>query len=182
MRRGFYTLYRVGQGFTPSLTVNLPTSGNMLNIVLIEPEIPPNTGNIIRLCANTGFALHLVEPLAFTLDDKRMRRAGLDYHEWQPLRVHADWPSCRNALGAGRLLAFSTHAGRHHTEIDYQSGDCLLFGAETRGLSQQVLAAVAPEHRLRIPMRPHSRSMNLANAVAVASYEAWRQLGFAGAR
>lgn len=182
MRRGFYTLYRVGQGFTPSLPVNLPTSGNMLNIVLIEPEIPPNTGNIIRLCANTGFALHLVEPLAFTLDDKRMRRAGLDYHEWQPLRVHADWPSCRNALGVGRLLAFSTHAGRHHTEIDYQSGDCLLFGAETRGLSQQVLAAVAPEHRLRIPMRPHSRSMNLANAVAVASYEAWRQLGFAGAR
>lgn len=182
MRRGFYTLYRVGQGFTPSLPANLPTSGNMLNIVLIEPEIPPNTGNIIRLCANTGFALHLVEPLAFTLDDKRMRRAGLDYHEWQPLRIHADWPSCRNALGAGRLLAFSTHAARHHTEIDYQSGDCLLFGAETRGLSQQVLAAVAPEHRLRIPMRPHSRSMNLANAVAVASYEAWRQLGFAGAR
>lgn len=182
MRRGFYTLYRVGQGFTHSARANLPTSDNMLNIVLIEPKIPPNTGNIIRLCANTGFALHLIEPLGFTLDDKRMRRAGLDYHEWQPLRVHADWASCRNALGAGRLLAFSTHAGRDHTEIVYQSGDSLLFGAETRGLSEQVLTAVALEHRLRIPMRPNSRSMNLANAVAVASYEAWRQLGFAGAR
>jgi tRNA (cytidine/uridine-2'-O-)-methyltransferase len=154
----------------------------MPNIVLIEPEIPPNTGNIIRLCANTGFSLHLVEPLGFALDDKRMRRAGLDYHEWQPLRVHADWASCRKALGAGRLFAFSTRAERHHTEIAYQEGDSLLFGAETHGLNAEILASIAPEHRLRIPMQPHSRSMNLANAVAVASYEAWRQLGFAGAR
>ena len=154
----------------------------MPNIVLIEPEIPPNTGNIIRLCANTGFSLHLVEPLGFALDDKRMRRAGLDYHVWQPLQVHSDWASCRKALGAGRLLAFSTRAERHHTEIAYQDGDSLLFGAETHGLSAEILAAVAPEHRLRIPMRPHSRSMNLAHAVAVASSEAWRQLGFAGAR
>ena len=154
----------------------------MLNIVLIEPEIPPNTGNIIRLCANTGFALHLVEPLGFALDDRRLRRAGLDYREWQPLRVHRDWASCRDALGDSRLLAFSTRAGHCHTAIRYQNGDSLLFGAETRGLDPRMLAAVSPEYRLRIPMRPDSRSMNLANAVAVASYEAWRQLGFAGAR
>ena len=154
----------------------------MLNIVLIEPEIPPNTGNIIRLCANTGFALHLVEPLGFALDDRRLRRAGLDYREWQPLQVHRDWASCRAALGDSRLLAFSTHAVRCHAEIRYRDGDALLFGAETRGLDPRMLAAVCPAHRLRIPMRPDSRSMNLANAVAVASYEAWRQLGFAGAR
>jgi tRNA (cytidine/uridine-2'-O-)-methyltransferase len=154
----------------------------MLNIVLIEPEIPPNTGNIIRLCANTGFALHLVEPLGFALDDRRLRRAGLDYREWQPLRVHRDWPNCRSALGEGRLFAFTTRAERCHADIRYRRGDSLLFGAETRGLDPGVLAAVAVEHQLRIPMRPGSRSMNLANAVAVASYEAWRQLDFAGAR
>lgn len=154
----------------------------MLNIVLIEPEIPPNTGNIIRLCANTGFALHLVEPLGFALDDRRLRRAGLDYREWQPLRVHRDWTSCRDALGGGRLFAFSTRAERCHADIAYQGGDTLIFGAETRGLDAEILASVAAEHRLRIPMRPDSRSMNLANAVAVASYEAWRQLGFTGGR
>lgn len=153
----------------------------MLNIVLIEPEIPPNTGNIIRLCANTGFALHLVEPLGFALDDRRLRRAGLDYREWQPLRVHPDWASCRQALGEGRLFAFSTRAGRSHADIAYRPGDSLVFGAETRGLDAAILASVPAEQRLRIPMRPGSRSMNLANAVAVASYEAWRQMGFPGA-
>jgi tRNA (cytidine/uridine-2'-O-)-methyltransferase len=154
----------------------------MLNIILIEPEIPPNTGNIIRLCANTGFALHLVEPLGFELDDKRLRRAGLDYREWQRLHVHADWPRCRAALGSGRRFAFTTRGRRPHAAVDYRPGDSLMFGAETRGLADAVLGELPPEHWLRIPMQPDSRSMNLANAVAVASYEAWRQLGFCGAR
>lgn len=153
----------------------------MLNIVLIEPEIPPNTGNIIRLCANTGFALHLVKPLGFELDDSRLKRAGLDYREWQQLRVHADWAHCRRALGDGCCYAFTTRGRRHHNAPNYRAGDCLIFGPETRGLSDRVLGQLPPEQWLRIPMQPGSRSMNLANAVAVASYEAWRQLAFAGA-
>ncbi|MAS40097.1 MAG: tRNA (uridine(34)/cytosine(34)/5-carboxymethylaminomethyluridine(34)-2'-O)-methyltransferase TrmL [Porticoccaceae bacterium] len=153
----------------------------MLNIVLIEPEIPPNTGNIIRLCANTGFALHLVKPLGFELDDKRLKRAGLDYREWQQIRVHSDWEHCRGALGDGRRYAFTTRGRRHHTAPRYRAGDCLIFGPETRGLSDTLLGQLSPEQWLRIPMQPGSRSMNLANTVAVASYEAWRQLAFAGA-
>ncbi len=154
----------------------------MLNIVLIEQEIPPNTGNIIRLCANTGFALHLVEPLGFELDDKRLRRAGLDYREWQQLHVHPDWAHCQTALGDGRRFAFTTRAQTPYTLVDFRPGDSLLFGAETRGLTDAVLAGLPPDRLLRLPMQPDSRSMNLANAVAVASYEAWRQLGFCGAR
>ncbi len=154
----------------------------MLNIVLIEPEIPPNTGNIIRLCANTGFALHLVEPLGFELDDKRLRRAGLDYREWQPLRVHQDWARCRQSLGNGRCFAFSTRGGPPYTDAAFRPGDALVFGPETRGLDDAWLAQLPPDQRLRIPMQAGSRSMNLANAVAVASYEAWRQLAFAGSR
>lgn len=153
----------------------------MLNIVLIEPEIPPNTGNIIRLCANTGFALHLVQPLGFELDDRRLKRAGLDYHEWQRLHVHPDWEQCRHALGDGRQFAFTTRGRHAHSAPDYRPGDSLLFGAETRGLGAELLDQIPPDRWLRIPMRPESRSMNLANAVAVASYEAWRQLGFSGA-
>jgi tRNA (cytidine/uridine-2'-O-)-methyltransferase len=150
----------------------------MFEIILFQPEIPPNTGNIIRLCANTGAGLHLVRPLGFELDDARLRRAGLDYREFAAVEVHDDLAGCLARLGRPRLFAFSAHARRHYVEARFRAGDALLFGRETAGLPAEVLAPVPESRRLRIPMRPSSRSLNLSNAVAVAVYEAWRQLGF----
>jgi len=153
----------------------------MLHIVLYQPEIPPNTGNIIRLCANTGFGLHLVQPLGFELDEPRLRRAGLDYREWASVRVHASYGCFVEAVRPVRVAMFSTRGARRHTSFEYARGDALVFGPESRGLPESILAAVPPAQRLTLPMRPGNRSVNLSNAVAVASYEAWRQLGFAGA-
>lgn len=152
----------------------------MFHIVLYQPEIPPNSGNIIRLAANTGCRLHLVEPLGFALDDRQLKRAGLDYHEYAALTVHADWAAVRRAL-PGRWFAFTTQGARHCHAAAFLPGDTLLFGPETRGLPAAILAEFAPDQRLRLPMRPQSRSLNLANAVAVAVFEAWRQNGFDGA-
>jgi len=152
----------------------------MLNIVLYEPEIPPNTGNIIRLCANTGFHLHLIEPLAFSLDDKRLRRAGLDYHEWQDMTVHSDWQAFLEQGQPERVFAISTRGKTGYATVAYRPGDTLVFGPETRGLPREFLAALPPGQVLRLPMQPGSRSLNLSNAVAVVVYEAWRQLDFHG--
>lgn len=189
----------------------------MFEVVLHEPEIPPNTGNVMRLCANAGCRLHLIEPLGFALDDARLRRAGLDYHEYADVRVHPDLEACLTALGttldtqktsrdrpplgvqsrgagegrslgvqsrgAGgrRVFAFSTRGNVRHDQLAWRAGDVLLFGAETRGLPASILERVPAAHRIRLPMRPDNRSLNLGNAVAVAVYEAWRQLGFEGA-
>ena len=150
-------------------------------MILLAPEIPPNTGNVIRLCANTGARLHLVEPLGFSMEDRLLRRAGLDYHELASVTVHRDWDACRAALGERRIFAFSTRAERLFTDVAYAPGDAFLFGAETSGLPASLLEAFAPEHRLRLPMRPGNRSLNLSNAVAVAVFEAWRQHDFAQA-
>jgi tRNA (cytidine/uridine-2'-O-)-methyltransferase len=153
----------------------------MLHVILFRPEIPPNTGNVIRLCANTGAMLHLIRPLGFTLDDARLRRAGLDYHEYASMSVHDDLASCLTAIGAPRVFAFTTRAQVAHVDARFADGDALLFGCETAGLPAEVLEAIPATQRLRLPMRPDSRSLNLSNTVAVAVYEAWRQLGFAGA-
>lgn len=155
----------------------------MFHIVLVEPEIPPNTGNVIRLAANTGCTLHLIEPLGFSMDDKLLRRAGLDYHEYAPLRRHANWEAfLASACPAPeRLFALTTRGTRGVHEVAFQPGDWLVFGAETRGLPPQVRAQVAPAQQLRLPMRAGQRSLNLSNAVAVVVFEAWRQNGFAGA-
>jgi tRNA (cytidine/uridine-2'-O-)-methyltransferase len=152
----------------------------MFNIVLVNPEIPPNTGNVIRLAANTGARLHLVEPLGFTMDDRQLRRAGLDYHELAQVSVHRDWEACRAALGERRLFAVSTRGTRSHAEIEFRVGDAFVFGAETRGLTQELLEEFAPPMRLRLPMLAGNRSLNLSNAVAVVVFEAWRQIGFLG--
>jgi tRNA (cytidine/uridine-2'-O-)-methyltransferase len=152
----------------------------VLNVALYQPEIPPNTGNVIRLCANTGACLHLIRPLGFELDDRRLRRAGLDYHEWAKVNVHDNLAECLAAVTPGKVYAFSTHAGRCCFEAVFAPGDLLLFGPETRGLPPAVLSALPADQRLRIPMVPGSRSINLSNAVAVALFEAWRQLGFTG--
>ncbi|HEX4328369.1 MAG TPA: tRNA (cytidine(34)-2'-O)-methyltransferase [Burkholderiales bacterium] len=152
----------------------------MLHIVLYEPEIPPNTGNVIRLAANTGAQLHLVEPLGFTLEDAQLKRAGLDYHEYASLQVHANWADCAKVLEGKRLFALSTRNSRVYSAIEFRDEDVFVFGPETRGLPVELLATFANEHRLRIPMRPNNRSLNLSNAVAVVVLEAWRQLGFAG--
>jgi tRNA (cytidine/uridine-2'-O-)-methyltransferase len=152
----------------------------MLNVVLYQPEIPPNTGNIIRLCANTGSRLHLVGPLGFALDDARLKRAGLDYHEWATVAIYDDWPSYLERNSAGRLWAFSTRGQRRYCEAGFGAGDSLLFGPETRGLPTTLLQQLEPERTLRLPMIASSRSLNLSNTVAVAVYEALRQLGFAG--
>ena len=152
----------------------------MLNIALYEPEIPPNTGNLMRLAANTGCQLHLIEPLGFTLDDKRLRRAGLDYREFAGVQVHADYPTFLKAVDPGRVFGISTRGQRGYHEVSFQAGDTLLFGPETRGLPDPVLEDLPPEHRLRIPMLAERRSLNLSNAAAVVVYEAWRQLGFEG--
>ncbi len=153
----------------------------MLHVILHQPEIPPNTGNVIRLCANSGAGLHLVRPLGFELDDKRLRRAGLDYHEYASVRVHDDLEACLAALERPRVFAFTKFASRCYTEARFADGDALLFGSESRGLGTQVLDRIEPARRLLLPMQPNNRSLNLSNAVAVAVYEAWRQLGFAGA-
>jgi tRNA (cytidine/uridine-2'-O-)-methyltransferase len=154
----------------------------VLEIVLVEPEIPPNTGNVIRLAANTGCRLHLVEPLGYSLDDRQLKRAGLDYHDLAHVVVHANWPACRAALAGRRLFALTTHGERSAFDTAFAAGDALVFGAETRGLPERVLSHFPAEARLRLPMRPGNRSLNLSNAVAVAVYEAWRQLGFPGGR
>ncbi len=154
----------------------------MLDIILYQPEIPPNTGNIIRLCANTGFALHLIEPLGFEWDDKRVRRAGLDYHEFAHVKRHASLDAYLESEQPARLFACTTKGQAFHSDVHYQKGDALLFGPETRGLPDDVIAALPPAQRVRIPMLPDSRSMNLSNAVAVFVYESWRQLGYDGAR
>ena len=153
----------------------------MFDVVLVHPEIPPNTGNVIRLCANTGARLHLVEPLGFSIDDKQLKRAGLDYHEFAEIAVHADWPACAAALAGKRLFAFSTRGTFAYADVRFAPGDAFVFGAETQGLPAGLLETFAPERRLRLPMRPENRSLNLSNAVAVVVYEAWRQAGFAGA-
>ncbi|TKI04010.1 tRNA (uridine(34)/cytosine(34)/5-carboxymethylaminomethyluridine(34)-2'-O)-methyltransferase TrmL [Martelella alba] len=153
----------------------------MLNIVLFEPEIPPNTGNIIRLCANTGFALHLIEPLGFVWDNKRLRRAGLDYHEYAHIKRHHDYAAFLSAENPDRLFALTTKGTPAHSAVEYRPGDYLMFGPETRGLPAFILNAMPDEQKIRIPMQPGSRSMNLSNAVSVVVYEAWRQLAYAGA-
>ena len=150
----------------------------MLHIVLFEPEIPPNTGNIIRLAANTGCQLHLIEPLGFAVDDKKLRRARLDYHEFSELQIHSCWQSFLLALKPERVFAISTKGSNVYTEARFKTGDVLLFGPETRGLPQVLLDSVQPKHILRIPMQANSRSLNLANAAAIIVYEAWRQLKF----
>jgi tRNA (cytidine/uridine-2'-O-)-methyltransferase len=152
----------------------------MLNVVLYRPEIPPNTGNVIRLCANAGAALHLIEPLGFALDDARLRRAGLDYREYADVRTHPDLDACLAALGHPRVLAFSARGGERYDRVAYAAGDALLFGPESAGLPPEALAAVPGALRVALPMRPGQRSLNLSNAVAVAVFEAWRQWNFAG--
>jgi len=154
----------------------------MFHVVLYQPEIPPNTGNIIRLCANTGTQLHLIRPLGFDLDDARLRRAGLDYHEFATMREHTSLDEFIAEVVPRRLFALTTKAQRHYDEIGYSDGDAILFGPETRGLPATVLSRVAGDCRLRIPMVADSRSLNLSNAVAVVVYEAWRQRGFPNAR
>lgn len=154
----------------------------MLDIILYQPEIPPNTGNIIRLCANTGYVLHLIKPLAFDLDDKQLRRAGLDYHEFTDLMVHENLDAYIESQNPARLLAFTTKAKHLYTDVEFQPGDALIFGPETRGLPDDFLASLPAQQRLRIPMLPDSRSLNLSNTVAIVVYESWRQMNFAGLR
>jgi tRNA (cytidine/uridine-2'-O-)-methyltransferase len=152
----------------------------MLHVVLYQPEIPPNTGNIIRLCANTGFQLHLIEPLGFVMDDKRLRRAGLDYGEWQTVKIHRDW---QNYLDQGRpnhIYALSTKGSTSYSSVSFHAGDALLFGPETRGLPGELRLNNECHSTIRLPMQPDSRSLNLSNAAAIVVYEAWRQLGFDG--
>ena len=152
----------------------------MFRVVLYQPEIPPNTGNIIRLCANTGSSLQLIHPVAFDLDDKRMRRAGLDYHEYAAVKEHADYESWRKSVAAGRVFACTTKGATRYTDVRFAPGDHLLFGPESRGLPPEVLDSFPGERRIRIPMLPERHSLILANSVAVILYEAWRQNGFEG--
>ncbi|MBN6150639.1 tRNA (cytidine(34)-2'-O)-methyltransferase [Xanthomonas sp. AmX2] len=158
------------------------TATPTLHVLLFQPEIPPNTGNVIRLCANTGAQLHLIEPLGFDLSDRQLKRAGLDYHEYARLQVHASLDAALHAIAPPRLFALSTRSDTRYDAPAFADGDAFLFGPETRGLPADVLAQVAPGHRLRLPMRPDNRSLNLSNAVAVVVFEAWRQLGFAGSQ
>ncbi len=151
----------------------------VFEVVLFQPEIPPNTGNVIRLCANAGARLHLVEPLGFSLEDRLLRRAGLDYHEMARVLVHRDWDGCVRALGGRRLFAVSTRGTVRYDTVAYAPGDAFVFGAETAGLPEELLATFDATRRLRLPMRAGNRSLNLSNAVAVVVFEAWRQHGFA---
>ena len=151
----------------------------MINVALYQPEIPPNTGNVIRLCANTGARLHLIHPLGFRMEDRELKRAGLDYHEYAEVRQHDSLDALLATLPHSRLFAFSTKGQKNHTEIVYEPDDILLFGPETRGLPADVLQKAGPAQTLRIPLRAGNRSLNLSNAVAVAVYEAWRQADFA---
>ena len=154
----------------------------MFHIVLVEPEIPPNTGNIIRLCANTGAQLHLVEPLGFPLEDAKLRRAGLDYHEYTTMKVHPSWDAYLQTEKPDpqRMFALTTHGSTPFAELSFQPGDVFVFGSETRGLAPSLRESFPARQRLRLPMRPNNRSLNLSNAVAVVVFEAWRQQGFAG--
>ena len=155
----------------------------MFNIVLVEPEIPPNTGNVIRLAANTGCRLHLIEPLGFSMDDKHMRRAGLDYHEYADLKKHANWPAFLDSEkpDTTRLFAMTTRGSRNLYEVAFRPGDWLIFGSETKGLDATLRESFVPSQRLRLPMQAGQRSLNLSNSVAVTVFEAWRQNDFAGA-
>jgi tRNA (cytidine/uridine-2'-O-)-methyltransferase len=150
----------------------------MFHIVLYEPEIPPNTGNVIRLCANTGARLHLIKPLGFRLDDKSLQRSGLDYHDLADVKIHATLDGCMAALTGARVMAVETGGCLCYADFRFRDGDALVFGPETRGLPDTVRERIGREHSLFIPMQPQSRSLNLANAVALVAYEAWRQLGF----
>jgi tRNA (cytidine/uridine-2'-O-)-methyltransferase len=154
----------------------------MFHVVLVEPEIPPNTGNIIRLCANTGAQLHLIEPLGFPLDDAKMRRAGLDYHDYATMQVHPNWAQFIAALqpDPARMFALTTHGASTFSQCLFQPGDVFVFGAETRGLDPALRESFPAPQRIRLPMRPDNRSLNLSNTVAVVVYEAWRQNGFLG--
>ncbi|HUW51174.1 MAG TPA: tRNA (uridine(34)/cytosine(34)/5-carboxymethylaminomethyluridine(34)-2'-O)-methyltransferase TrmL [Sulfuricella sp.] len=152
----------------------------MFDIVLYQPEIPPNTGNIIRLSANTGCRLHLVKPLGFSLDDKQLQRAGLDYHEYATLKTHESWEECRTFFEGRRMFALTTKGSTRYDEAAFQRDDVFIFGPETRGLPAEVLAEFEETRRIRLPMLPTSRSLNLSNSVAVVVYEAWRQIGFEG--
>lgn len=152
----------------------------MLNVVLYEPEIPPNTGNIIRLCANTGFQLHLIKPLGFALDDKKLRRAGLDYHEFAALKVHDSLEDCLAALGQPKVWAMTTKGTCFHSDAPFAEGDVILLGPETRGLPVEVRESLPKEQLVKLPMGADSRSLNLSNACAIVVYEAWRQLGYKG--
>ena len=154
----------------------------MLQIVLYQPEIPPNTGNIIRLCANTGFQLHLIRPLGFDMDDKKLRRAGLDYQEWQTVTIHNQWQDYLDAAQPKRIFGLSTKGHKFYNEIEFQDGDAMVFGPETRGLPQEFLKNLGSDHILRVPMLPQSRSLNLSNTAAIVAYEAWRQQGFPNAQ
>jgi tRNA (cytidine/uridine-2'-O-)-methyltransferase len=152
----------------------------MFDIVLVNPEIPPNAGNVIRLAANTGSRLHLVEPLGFSMDDRQLKRAGLDYHELASVAVHKSWDECKASLAGRRLFALTTRGTRSYTEPGYRAGDCFVFGPETRGLADTLLDEFPAEQRLRLPMLAGNRSLNLSNAVAIVVFEAWRQIGFLG--
>ena len=154
----------------------------MFHVVLVEPEIPPNTGNVIRLCANTGAQLHLVEPLGFPLDDAKMRRAGLDYHDYATMKTHRSWDAflAAEAPDSARMFALTTHGATPFAATAFRPGDIFVFGSETRGLAAGLRESFAPSQRIRLPMRPDNRSLNLSNTVAIVVYEAWRQNGFAG--
>ena len=154
----------------------------MFHVILYQPEIPPNTGNVIRLCANTGCQLHLIKPLGFTLEDKQLIRAGLDYHEFATLRVHESLQDCLSSFDPARVFALTTKGSQVFHRVQYRSGDAFLFGPESRGLPAEVLAQFNADQRVRVPMLPDNRSLNLSNTVAVAVFEAWRQSGFAGAQ
>ena len=154
----------------------------MFDIVLYQPEIPPNTGNIIRLSANTGCRLHLVKPLGFSLDDKQLQRAGLDYHEYATIKTHENWDECLDQFSGRRMFALTTKGSTGYSEVAFQRDDVFVFGPETRGLPAEVLAQFDENRRIRLPMRAESRSLNLSNAVAVVVFEAWRQIGFEGGK
>lgn len=153
----------------------------MLHVVLFEPEIPPNTGNIIRLCANTGMQLHLIEPLGFDMDEKKVRRAGLDYHEFAAVKIHKNWQAFVDEIQPPHCYAITTKGKKWHTEVQFEEGDAIVMGPETRGLPDAMLDTLSHDEKIRIPMVPDSRSLNLSNATAVIVYEAWRQLGYKGA-
>lgn len=152
----------------------------MFHIALFEPEIPPNTGNIIRLCANTGASLHLIEPLGFKLEDKQLKRAGLDYHEYANLTLYKNWEAFKQTMQGKRMFAMTTKGSQNYAKAAFKAGDVFVFGRETRGLPEEIRNSFTPEHRLRLPMLPNSRSLNLSNSAAVLLYEAWRQIGFEG--
>lgn len=156
------------------------TAAALFHVILFEPEIPPNTGNVIRLCANTGARLHLIKPLGFRLDDKSLQRSGLDYRDMAEVSVHDDLEHCLESLAGSRVFAVETGARQRYSDVPLRAGDAFLFGPETRGLPVEVLRRIGPDRCLSIPMRPHSRSLNLSNAVALTVFEAWRQVGFTG--